>query len=72
MISDGPRISLSLCDGFDCLVEVSAHSDLCNVYVSVAHCHARKVFLLRLFTACRELCSSTVFVALEDCPPVLE
>src|SRR5699024_9385742 len=51
------RISLSLCDRFYGLCVVSAHSDLSNVYIAVAHCDACQVFLLHFFTACCELCN---------------
>ena len=53
------RICFSFCDSFYSLVEVSTHSDLCNVYVTVAHCDRSKVFLLGLFTACSKLSYST-------------
>ena len=53
------RICFSFCDSFYSLVEVSTHSDLCNVYVTVAHCDRSKVFLLSFFSACCELSDST-------------
>ena len=53
------RICFSFCDSFYSLVEVSTHSDLCNVYVTVAHCDRSKVFFLSFFSACCELSDST-------------
>ena len=53
------RICLCLCDCFDCLIVISAHSDLCYVYIAIAHCDACHIFLLGFFTACCELCNCT-------------
>ena len=43
----------------ECLIVISAHSDLCYVYIAIAHCDRSKVFLLSFFSACRELSDST-------------
>ena len=48
-------ICLGLSNRLDALVPVSAHGDLCDIYVAIAHSHSSEVFLLGLFTACCEL-----------------
>ena len=53
------RISLSLSDCFNGLVEVSTHCDLSYIDISICHSHSCKVFLLCLFSTCCELCCST-------------
>ena len=53
------RISLSLCNSFYSLVEVSTHGNLSNVYIAIAHSDGSHIFLLSLFTACSELSDST-------------
>ena len=55
MIRDGPVISLSLSDGLEGLSRVSAHSDLCNVDVAVAHGDLSKALLLGVLTGSCEL-----------------
>ena len=41
------------------LSHIATHTDLSNVYITIAHCNTSKVFLLGLFTACSELSYST-------------
>src|SRR5699024_5546452 len=53
------RISFCFCNSFNSLIEVSTHSDLCYVYITIAHSNGSHIFLLSLFTACSELCNST-------------
>ena len=40
---------LSLCDGFYCLVEVSAHSDLSYVYIAIVIAMPARSFFLVSF-----------------------
>src|SRR5699024_8642371 len=53
------RICLCLCQSFHSLVEVSAHGDLSNIYIAIAHGDRSHVFLLHFFTACCELSDRT-------------
>ena len=53
------RICFCFCNCFNSLVEVSTHSNLCYVYITIAHSDGSHIFLLNLFTACSELCNST-------------
>ena len=55
MIRDGPRICLCLCQSLDGLVHISAHGDLSNIYIAIAHSDCRQILLLHFLTACREL-----------------
>ena len=48
-------IGLSLADGAQCLVGVGTQGNLCDVDVSIAHCHHAQVFLPGHFAACRKL-----------------
>ena len=41
------------------LSHIATHTDLSNIYITIAHCNTSKVFLLGLFTACSELSYST-------------
>ena len=50
------RIAFCFHDCLYALVVVCTLCDLCNVYVTIAHCDCRKVFLLYFLTCCRELC----------------
>ena len=58
---DEGRTVISFCflEGIDVLIHISAHSNLSNVYVTVAHSHLAEVFLLGNFTACGKLSYST-------------
>ena len=58
------RISLSLRDRLHCLVEVSSHCDLSNIYIAIAHCNTCQIFLLGFLSACRELCHCTCLCSL--------
>ena len=53
------RISLCLCDGLHCLVEICAHGNLCHIYISIAHGNAGQVFLLHFLAACCKLGNRT-------------
>ena len=55
MIRDGPGYASASAMAFTVWLKVSAHSDLRNVYVSVAHCDRCQVFLLNILAACSEL-----------------
>ena len=57
---DQGRSGISLClgDGLDSLVLISAHGDLCYIYIAIAHCHSGQILLNGFLTVCGELCDS--------------
>ena len=52
-------VSYTHLDVYKRQVVISTHSDLCYIYISVAHCDCCKVFLLSSFTSCLELSDCT-------------
>ena len=52
-------ICLSLCECLDALIEVSAHRNLCDVDIAVAHHHGSQILLLGLLAGCRKLSDCT-------------
>ena len=52
-------IALRLSDSFDCLIVISTHSYLCNIYIAIAHCDTSEVFLFDFLTSCSKLGNST-------------
>ena len=57
---DQGRSGISLClgDGLDSLVLISAHGDLCYIYIAIAHCHSGQILLNGLLTVGSELSDS--------------
>ena len=49
------RISLRFRDSLYGLVEISTHSDLSNIYITIAHSNGSKIFLFHFLAACSEL-----------------
>ena len=56
---DGSLVSFSFRQSLEELVHVSAHCDLCNIYVAVGHSDFSKVLLADCLTCCRELSNLT-------------
>ena len=50
------RIRLCLGDGLNGLIIISAHCNLCNIYVAIAHCDGSEIFLFHFLAGCSKLC----------------